>query len=198
VSANSTPNLAVAVGNVRRGEFPFLSKLWHNPAVMQYTDELPSLRGWTRDTAPSEAWREYTRRRRELGPLYTQLIVRLTSGEPIGESFIAPLPEGYEIGPWRKPDCVVTVMGDIKLDRQRWRRGLGTAGMRQVVEWVFRRTKCGLFIVPPHERNRAAARVYEKAGFRPAAATMKEHGHRVMELRREWYRCLPYRVARPD
>lgn len=188
MSVKSRPKPRVRVGTLRRGELPFLSKLWHDPKVMRYTDELPSLRGWTRDTALSDAWREYKTRRRELGPLYTQLIVRLPDAEPIGESFVAPLPEGFEIGAWRRPKGVVTVMGDIKLDPRHWGRGLGTAAMRQVVDWVFRRTKCDLFIVPPHERNHAALGVYEKTGFLLAAATRKEPGHRVMELSRVQYR----------
>jgi RimJ/RimL family protein N-acetyltransferase len=191
VSTKSTRKPRVNIGTTRRGELPFLLKLWHDPVVMRYTDELPSLRGWTRETELSDAWRAYVRKRRELGPLYTQLIVRLPRGKPIGESFIAPLPEGFEIGAWRRPDGVVTVIGDIKLDRLYWGRGLGSAGMLQVVHWVFRRTKCELFIVPPHERNRAALRVYEKAGFRPVAETSKEPGHRVMELSREQYQCAP-------
>jgi RimJ/RimL family protein N-acetyltransferase len=115
-------------------------------------------------------------------------MLRLPGGDPIGESFMAPLPDGYAIGAWRKPDGVTTVMGDIKLDRRYWGRGLGTDGMRQVVRWVFRRTHSSLFVVPPHERNRAAQRVYEKAGFQPVAVMADEPGHRVMELSRHRYR----------
>ena len=180
----------VKVGVLRRGEIPFLLQLWRDPEVMRYTDELPSLRGWTKKTAPSRAWREYVARRRALGPLYTQLIVRTMRGKPIGESFIAPLSDWYEIGPWRKPDGVVTVIGDIKLERRCWGIGLGTSGMQQVVRWVFRRTDCQLFIVPPHERNRAASRIYYKAGFRLVDAMVNEPGHRVMQLTRQQYASL--------
>ena len=113
----------VKVGVLRREELPFLMELWGMPEVMRYADELPRLRGWKKSDDPSDAWREYRRRRAELGPLYTQLVVRLPGGKPIGESFFAPLPEDYTFGQWSKPRRKATVLGDLKLLPEYWGRG---------------------------------------------------------------------------
>lgn len=169
---------------MRRDELPFLLELWQRPEVMRYADELPSLRGWSKSADPDEAWREHRRQRAAHGPLYSQLIVRLPDGRSIGESFVAPLPEGYEFGRWRKPRGLPTVMGDLKLLPEYWGRGLGSEAMQAVVRWVFHRTRCGLFVVPPHLRNPAAQRVYEKAGFKLYSGMRSAYGHRLMELRR--------------
>jgi GNAT superfamily N-acetyltransferase len=94
-------------------------------------------------------------------------VVRTSAGKPIGESFFAPLPEGYEFGPWRKPRGKAVVMGDIKLLPGYRDRGLGSEAMPKVVRWVFLWTPRDLFIVPPHRSNPAAYR------------------HRVMQLTRK-------------
>ena len=180
----------VKVGVLKRDELPFLIRLWHMPEVMRYADELPELRRWRKTDDPSRAWREYLRRRKALGPLYTQLVVRLPNGKPIGESFFAPVPPDFTIGPWSKPSRTVTVIGDIKLLPKYWGRGLGTEAMIKVTDWVFRRTSCRLLIVPPHRSNRAAERVYEKAGFVLFEKMRPDPGHRVMELTRSRYMKL--------
>lgn len=59
--------------------------------------------------------------------------------------------------------------------------------MVQVVAWVFRHTGVDTFVVPPHRRNVAAERVYEKAGFRLLSMSLSYPGHRVMLLRREQF-----------
>lgn len=92
---------------------------------------------------------------------------------PIGESFFTPLPEGYTFGKWKKPEC--------------WGQGLGTEGMQQVVEWLFDNTVCSLLVVPPHRKNPAAQRVYEKAGFELYTGMRSWRNHKVMELSREKY-----------
>jgi RimJ/RimL family protein N-acetyltransferase len=165
---------------------------------MLHTDELPEFRGWDRSSDPTSAWREYRRRRATQGAVHTQLIVRLSGRTPIGESFFAPLSEGYSIGPWTVPQGCATVMGDIKLLPEYWGRGLGTMAMQRVTDWVFRRALCSLFIVPPHRENRAAERVYEKTGFVLFEPMREDSGHRVMELTRQRYERLrgsPKRAA---
>ena len=182
----------VRVRLLRREEIPFLVSLWNTREVMRYADEFPGLRGWSRKWDPGEAWLEYRRRRARYGPAYGQLIVLAADGRPIGESFFAPLPEGYAFGAWRMPAKQCTVIGDVKLVREVWGAGLGTEAMRKVARWVFLRTPCDLFIVPPHRRNPAAQRVYEKAGFVLHPATESAKRHRVMELsRRGFERELP-------
>jgi RimJ/RimL family protein N-acetyltransferase len=111
----------------------------------------------------------------------------MPDGTPLGESFVAPLPDGYELGPWHKPKASITVIGDIKLLPQYWGRGLATEAMRKVVRWVFVRTSCDRFIVPPHSQNPAAERVYEKSGFLMYRPMEPARGHREMELRRRRY-----------
>jgi RimJ/RimL family protein N-acetyltransferase len=175
----------VLVSELKEEDLPFLFELWQIPEVMRYADELPWLRGWTKADDPSTAWRRYQEQRAELGPEYTQLILRLRDGTPIGESFIAPLQEAYTFGRWAKPDRVPAVMGDIKLMPEYWGRGLGTEGMQRVVEWVFRHTGTELFVVPPHRHNPAAERVYDKAGFVRFAGMRSWRNHRIMELTRE-------------
>lgn len=178
------PRSRVRVGLMKRGEIDFLLELWSRPEVMRYADELSKLRGWSKEWDPEDAWQAYTARRAELGPLYSQLILRTSEGVPLGEAFVAPLPDGFGFGPWRKRDGVIAVMGDVKLDPSWWGHGLGSEAMRKVVRWVFMRTPCELFVVPPHRRNPAAQRVYENAGFVLYEPMARHAGHRVMVLPR--------------
>jgi len=41
-------------------------------------------------------------------------------------------------------------MADIKLLPRYWNQGLGTEGMKRIVEYVFAKTNCQLFVVPPN------------------------------------------------
>ncbi len=177
----------VVVTELRKGDIPFLLDLWQMPEVMRYADEFPRLRHWSRASGVERAWKAYEKWRAELGEKYTQLILRRARDGPIGESFVAPLPEGYQFGRWTKPEGVPSVIADIKLLPAWWGRGLGTEGMQEVVKFVFNRTDCDLFVVPPHvQGNPAAVRVYEKAGF-VLKSKRKGAGHRIMELWRERY-----------
>lgn len=172
----------MVITEMEREDIPFLQDLWRDPEVMRYADEFPRMRHWSKDTEPEEAWVVYQECRSEQGPPHSQLILRLPDGLRIGESFFAPLPEGFAFGYWRKPPGIVTLMGDLKLLPAFWRKGLGTAGMRQVVRWAFQRTDCDLFVVPPHVHgNPAAVEVYEKAGF-VLKYKRSGAGHRIMEL----------------
>jgi RimJ/RimL family protein N-acetyltransferase len=182
--------LSLVVRELREEDIPFLVELWHIPDVMRYADEFPRLRGWRKSTAPGAAWQAYQARRAELGASYTQLILRLDDGAAIGESFFAPLPEGYTFGRWAKPDSVHALMGDIKLLPAHWGQGLGTEGMRLVVQWAFAHTPCDLLVVPPHRRNPAAERVYEKAGFVLFTGMRSWHNHKIMELTRPRFERL--------
>lgn len=180
----STRGPELTLSELAARDLPFLFDLWHNPEVMRYADEFPWLRGWSKSDDPETAWRLHRERRAELGSEYAQLILWL-EGSRIGESFISPLREGYTFGRWEKPDGVRSVMGDIKLVPEHWGHGLGTEGMRQVVEWVFRHIPCALFVVPPHRHNPAAERVYQKAGFVRFRGMRSWRNHRIMELTRE-------------
>lgn len=172
----------VVVARMKEADLPFLRSLWRIPEVMRYANEFSGLRHWSRASGGDRAWRVYRKWQRELGPAYVQLIVRLPDGTPIGESFVAPLPEGFRFGWWNKPAETAAVMGDIKLLPTHWGKGLGTAGMKEVVKYVFGRTECDLFVVPPHvEGNPAAVRAYEKAGF-VLKYKREGAGHRIMEL----------------
>jgi RimJ/RimL family protein N-acetyltransferase len=180
------PRLSIA--EMRESDLQFLIGLWHNHEVMRYADEFPRFRGWSRSDDPLASWQTYQARRAELGTDYTQLVLRLADGAPIGESFFAPLPEGYTFGKWQKPDGVRSLMGDIKLLPRYWNQGLGTEGMQQVVRFVFTHTACQLCVVPPHRHNPAAYRVYDKAGFVLYTGMRSHHNHRIMELTRERFR----------
>lgn len=178
----------VVVSELKRGDLPFLFRLWHVPAVMRYADEFPSLRGWSKSDDAQTAWETYRERRAELGTDYTQMILWLKDGTRIGESFVVPLREGFTFGRWEKPEGVRSVMGDIKLLPRCWGQGLGTEGMQQVVEWAFTHTSCELFVVPPHRHNPAAERVYEKAGFLLFTGMRSWRNHKIMELTREKFK----------
>lgn len=179
----------LALSELAPEDLPFLFELWHIADVMRYADEFPRMRGWSKSDDPDTAWKLYRARRFELGSEYTQLILWL-AGMRIGESFVAPLPEGYTFGRWEKPAGVGTVMGDIKLLPEHWGRGWGTEGMQRVVEWVFGHTDCALFVVPPNRRNPAAERVYEKAGFVRFTGMRSWRNHRIMELTRERFETV--------
>jgi RimJ/RimL family protein N-acetyltransferase len=180
----------ITVVELQEEDLPFLFRLWGIPEVMAYADEFPRLRGWTKSEEILTAWKKYQARRADLGPGYTQLILKLKSGTQIGESFFAPLEEGYSFGRWQKPEGVSSLMGDIKLLPEYWGQGLGTAGMRQVVKWVFTHTDCQLFVVPPHRHNPAAERVYEKAGFVLFTGMRSWRNHKIMELTKERFEKL--------
>jgi RimJ/RimL family protein N-acetyltransferase len=149
---------------------------------MRYADELPFLRDWTKSDDRHFAWAKYQERRSALGKAYTQLILHLAEGAPIGESFFAPLPERYAFGKWRKPEGVVGLMGDIKLMPDYWGQGFGSEVMQLIAAWLFRNTDASLLMVPPHRKNPAAERVYEKAGFQLYRGMRSYHNHKVMEL----------------
>lgn len=182
-------NQQLTLSEMAAKDLPFLFDLWHVPEVMRYADEFPRMRGWSKSDDQDTAWRLYQTRRSDLGSEYTQLILWV-AGKRIGESFVAPLPEGYTFGRWERPAGVRTVMGDIKLLPQHWGRGWGTEGMQRVVEWVFRHTACALFVVPPNRRNPAAGRVYEKAGFVRFTGMRTWHNHYIMELTRQRFKTI--------
>lgn len=175
----------VVVAELREQDLPFLLELWHTPQVMRYADEFPRLRGWSKSTDLGTAWATYQEKRAALGNGYVQFILSLADDGPIGESFFTPLPEGYTFGRWRKPEDAVCLMGDIKLRPECWGRGLGTEGMRTAVARLFANTACSLLVVPPHRKNPAAERVYEKAGFELYTGMRSWRNHKVMELSRE-------------
>jgi RimJ/RimL family protein N-acetyltransferase len=175
----------VFVAELREEDLGFLLHLWHLPEVMAYADELPGLRGWTRSDDLATAWRAYQQKRSALGHVYVQFILRLADGTAMGESFFAPLSEGYTFGKWQKPDGVLSLMGDIKLHPTYWGRGLATEAMGQVVTQLFERTSCSLLVVPPHRKNPAAERVYEKAGFELYTGMRSWRNHKIMTLNRE-------------
>jgi RimJ/RimL family protein N-acetyltransferase len=175
----------VTITELKEEDLVFLLALWHMPEVMRYADEFPRLRGWSKKDNPQTAWAAYQEKRAALGNGYVQFILRLTDGTRTGESFFTPLPDSYTFGKWQKPDGIVCLMGDIKLLPAFWGQGLGTKGMRQVVNWLFANTACDLLLVPPHRKNPAAERVYAKAGFILFRGMRSWHGHKVMELSRQ-------------
>ena len=185
----------VVVAELREEDMPFLLELWHTSEVMRYADEFPRLRGWSKSDDLRTAWAKHQAKRAELGREYTQLILSLADGMLIGESFFTLLPEGYVFGRWKKPENIVCLMGDIKLKPEFWGRGLGTAGMQQVVKWLFGNTICSLLVVPPHRKNPAAQRVYEKAGFKLYRGMRSWRNHKVMELSRERYESMNSAMA---
>jgi RimJ/RimL family protein N-acetyltransferase len=180
----------LTISEIEEQDLPFLFELWRIAQVMRYADELPAYRGWTRTDDAGKAWAIYRERRKALGTGYTQLVLRLADGTPVGESFFAPLPEGFTLDAWSKPKGKLCLMGDIKLKPGYWNKGLGTEGMRQVVEWLFANTDCALLAVPPHFDNPAAVRVYEKAGFIHTDPSPSWKGHRIMELSRERFELI--------
>ena len=184
----SGPRLSVS--ELAERDLPFLFELWHIAEVMRYADELPLFRGWSGTDDAGKAWATYQERRRALGTGYTQLMLRLADCTLAGESFFAPLPDGFTLDAWSKPKGKTCLMGDIKLKPEYWKQGLGTEGMRLVVDWLFTNTDCALLAVPPHFDNPAAVRVYEKAGFLHTDPSPSWQGHRIMELSRERFEVI--------
>lgn len=177
-------NQSIQLEQMREEDIPFLIELWHMKEVMRYADEFPWLRGWSKKMEPESCWSIHSQQKAEHGELYSQFILKATGGVRIGESMIYPLEDGFTFGKWQKPAGVLTVMGDIKLIPDYWGQGLGSAGMREMVKWVFKETAVDLYVVPPNRRNPAAKRVYEKAGF-ASADTGFYRGHEIVTLTRE-------------
>jgi RimJ/RimL family protein N-acetyltransferase len=172
---------------MEKRDIPFLLDLWHMPEVMRYADEFPRLRGWSKSDDIEFAWKSYQEKCNAYGKEYNQLILRLEDKAPVGESFFALLDEGATFGKWQKPVNTVSVMGDIKLLPQYWGQGVGTDGMQKVVRFVFTKTTCELFVVPPHRKNPAASRVYEKTGFVLFAGMRSWRNHKIMEITKAMY-----------
>ncbi|MFQ5980968.1 MAG: GNAT family N-acetyltransferase [Candidatus Heimdallarchaeota archaeon] len=174
--------LGLAITEMQLEDIAFLLDLWRDSTVMRYADEFPKLRGWSKSASIESAWEHYQKKRAEHGHSYTQMIVRILDGTPIGESFFAPLPEGYRFGKWAKPRGVSCLMADIKLLPGYWGKGVATTAMQLVALSVFTHTSCDLFVVPPHRLNAAAIRVYEKVGFILFPGMRSWRNHKIMEL----------------
>lgn len=171
----------------REEDLGFLLGMWNDPGVMRYAG-YPEGRCWSE--ADIQAWWDaYLAERRRSGEDETQLILRTGDGTAIGESHYGQVSEGFEVGDWRKPEGVRCFMTDIKLAPQYWGRGIGTQGMRMIVELIFAKTSCELLVVPPHKDNPPAFRVYEKAGFLLTGIEAWQ-GHEMMELSRERFKEL--------
>lgn len=175
---------------MKKEDIPFLVDLWYKLDVMRYADEFPKLRGWTKCTDKEKAWKKYESKRLLHGNDYTQLIIRRKDYTKIGESFYAPLDEEYSFYGWNKPKDKKVLMGDIKLLPQYWNKGIGTEGMRKVVVFAFQNTDCDFFVVPPHKKNIAAKRVYEKAGFVVLEDVDNSCDYILMKLDRKEYNRL--------
>ena len=96
----------IVVTEMGKGDLPFLLDLWHMPEVMRYADEFPRLRGWSKSDDIESAWKRYQEKRDDLGKEYTQLILRLENGTPVGESFFVLLDEEATFGKWQKPEDI--------------------------------------------------------------------------------------------
>lgn len=177
----------LALTEAHEEDIAFLLDMWNDPRVMRYAG-YPQGRGWSE--ADIQAWwQEYLAERKKSGCDDTQLILRLEDGTAIGESHYGPVPDGFEVGDWRKPEGVRCFMTDIKLAPRYWGQGIGTKGMRMIVELIFAKTSCELLVVPPHRDNPPAFRVYEKAGFLLTGIEAWQ-GHEMMELTRERFKEL--------
>lgn len=141
------PETTIKITTMIKKDLHFLIRLWNTSEVMQYADEFPKLRGWTKSDDFETAWKIYQKKHTKSGYDYTQLILWLGDGLPIGESFFAPLPKDYTFGKWSKPDKK-SLMGDIKLLPEYWGRNLGTEGMQHVVRFVFNNTDCVFLLFP--------------------------------------------------
>jgi RimJ/RimL family protein N-acetyltransferase len=180
------PEQRVFLAEMNEEDIPFLYQLWGIEQVNRYADEFPRLRGWSKKSDIPTAWRLYQEHRQQFGAAYQQLILRLKEGTAIGESFYGPLPEGIVFGAWRKPAGLKYLLGDIKLRPEYWGQGYGAEAMRAVVSYVFEQTACDAFIVPPHQNNPAATRVYEKAGFIHTGVVVWG-GHELLEMTRTFF-----------
>jgi RimJ/RimL family protein N-acetyltransferase len=172
---------SLVITDAQEKDIDFLLGMWNDSSVMRYAG-YPDGRGWS-DADIRRWWQGYLVERRRSGEDETQLILRTGDGTAIGESHYGPVPKGFEVGDWRRPDRVSCFMTDIKLKPEYWGKGLGTKGMRMIVEQIFTKTSCELLVVPPHKDNPAASRVYEKAGFVHTGIGAWP-GHTIMELSR--------------
>jgi RimJ/RimL family protein N-acetyltransferase len=177
---------------MKKDDIEFLKELWYNKEIMKFADEFPRKRGWSKRTETKKAWKIYNQKQEKFSSSYSQLILRLDDGRKIGESFF--FPSYHKFGKWKKPIGKKTIMADIKLLPDYWGQGLGTKGMKQIVQYVFNSTDCQLFVVPPNESNPAAIRVYEKAGFTLNAEERwnleMKRKHKIMELTLESFNNL--------
>lgn len=175
----------VIARELAEGDVSFLLGLWNTPEVMRFANEFPRLRGWSRSDSPQVGWQVHQEKHAELG--HRQLVLCLADGTCIGESFFIPLREGFTFGEWVNPAGDTTFMGDIKLHPDFWGRGLGIAGMKAVVRWLFEHTEAKLLVVPPHKDNPAGQRTYQKVGFLMEKGLKPFYGHQVMMLSREQF-----------
>jgi aminoglycoside 2''-phosphotransferase len=177
----------IGLTEVTKDDLPFLLKLWNDPRVMKYA-------GYPEGMGLSEAdikrlWDKYRIEHAKYGLDDTQFVIKDGGGTRLGETRPAFIPEGLIIGDWRKPEDTKCFMTDIKLAPRYWRQGIGTDGMRLVMEYTFDETDCELLVVPPHRDNPAALRLYEKMGFCHTGISAWP-GHIIMELTKRAFNRL--------
>jgi len=100
----------LALTEAHEGDIDFLLEMWNDPRMMRYAG-YPEGRCW---------WQEYLAEHKRYAGDDTQFILRLEDGTAIGESHYGPVPDGFEVGDWRKPEGVRCLMTDIKLLSRYW------------------------------------------------------------------------------
>jgi len=164
---------------VEEGDLDFLLGLWNDPETMRYAG---GERNWTRGDI-LEWFGSYTRRHPsfpdDLFPEEIHLVILLPPDTRAGESGLGELPQNWRCEGFAVPAGVRAGMCDVKLAGPFRGKGYATEAMRAVARFFRQETDLDILIVPPHEDNPAAIRVYEKAGFRMTRGRAWGH-HLVM------------------
>ena len=178
----------VYVYTMRKDDIPFLIDLWYKMDVMKYSDELPSLRGWTKTTDKEEAWSKYEEKRIIYGNDYSQLIIKLKGQTKIGESFYAPIKSENELYGWKKPKGRKVLIGDIKISPEYWNKGMENEIIQKVLKFTFQNTDLDMFITFPHKKNRYAVKIFKEGRLKKLKD--RDNNRLVMMIDRERYEKL--------
>ncbi|WP_342741648.1 GNAT family N-acetyltransferase [Alicyclobacillus macrosporangiidus] len=105
-------------------------------------------------------------------------------GRDIGYVQFYPVPEPVKVGLGMNPRLIVYGMDQFIGEPDYWNRGIGTALVKSVADYVRTNLGADKIVMDPQAWNTRAIRCYEKAGFRKAKWLPKHEWHEG-----EWRDC---------
>lgn len=175
-----TPRLLIYPIDVRH--LRFLLRLWNDPVIMRYAG---FSKNW--DYSDIKNWYEkYKNNQKKYGSTDVHFVLKRKNGPLFGESGLGRLRKSWSCPGYKSSKDKLTLMADVKLEKNFWNQGYGTEAMKAIVQYVFTQTDADLLLVPPHKENIPAIRVYQKAGFKKTKGIWYRY-HIIYKITKELY-----------
>lgn len=153
-------DLAIRVMRDDPADYECLARWLSDPQVLEFYD------GRNRPLSMAEATEKYSPRILSADGVTPCLVIH--QNEPMGYMQFYPLSdEGKaEYGLEASEDATGLYAFDQFIgEPERWNQGLGTRGVKLLVEYLFREKAARKIVIDPQARNLRAIRCYEKCGF---------------------------------